>query len=117
MIGGHTPPPGPWDLLDRGWATLRRSLAVDRPVGVVPPPPPSPAAEGEGGSATPAAPFVSRTLRLAQILDFVGQRAFAEGRTREQCLVLCRRTAHQHALGQLSVTLDETTGRVSDVAI
>lgn len=56
-----------------------------------------------------------RHLRLAQILDFVGQRAASEGASAAKCAALCRNTANRFATGQLEVVVDPDSGRLSDV--
>lgn len=74
---------------DAPWRALRSEIA--RPVPTT--------------AATPA----MRHLRLARILDFVGNRAHRAGNTNAQVLALCRQAADDFAAGRLHVVYDEVT--------
>lgn len=63
-------------------------------------------------------PHVSqpRHLRLAQILDLVGERALAApGATMEQVLTTCREAAQRFASGQMETVTDPDTRALTDV--
>lgn len=70
---------------DAPWATVRRRLAI------------------EAASIGPAAVASQRHHRQAMVLDFVGMRAVAEGRTPAQTVGLVRQAAVDLAAGHLVV--------------
>lgn len=57
-----------------------------------------------------------RHVRLAAVLDHVGDAARESGCTVEQCVGLCRQAALDSAAGQLDVQVDAGTQRVRRVA-
>lgn len=71
-----------FDEMDRSWIEMRCEIARS-------------AAEHTPGAMPP------RHLRIAHILEFVGARAAAEGRSFEECVELCRRASVRSTMGQL----------------
>lgn len=84
-----------WDEADHAWADLRRRLASSATV--------------VSYAALP------RHLRLAQILDFVGQQHVRSTAANKDPLVVCQEVAARYNMGQLEVVTDPDSGSITDV--